>query len=250
MPNDQTIVTPNLTEVKPTLVGTDPAVVVTPVAFVPDATKSAEENATAKTAFDAAAAKATEDKAAVDKVAADKLVAENKTAEEKAAAAKANDTKANPLKMEEIKIPDGMTIDEPVMKGFVEIVNKFGLGRDAVAELTTLQANAMKNVSEAGNKLYSEMQDKWRSEATADPDIGGERLASTLGGISKLVDKYGSPELRGVLDLTGAGNNPHVIKFLNGIYKQLGEGHFVAPGAPSLGGKTSEEIMFPNQGKP
>jgi len=54
--------------------------------------------------------------------------------------------------------------------------------------------------------------------------------------------------LRGVFDLTGAGNNVHVIKFLAKIAADLGEPGPVSgrPGAPA---KDAAAILYPNQGK-
>ena len=209
-----------------------------PAEFTPDPAKSAEENATAKTAFEA--------KAAADKVAADaKAATEAKTKEEQAAAAKANDTKANPFKLEEIKVPEGFVVDESVSKPFVEIVNKFGLPRDAVAELVTLQANAMKAASETSTQVWDKMQEDWTKAVKADPDIGGEKLAPALGKIAQLIDHYKIPELRTALDMTGAGNNPHVIKFLHAIASDLGEGKFVNPNTPAAGTKTTAELLYP-----
>lgn len=218
--------------------------------FVPDPAKSAEENATAKTAFETAAAKVVADKKLADDAAAKKLEDDKKTEAEKAAAAKANDTKANPFKFEEIKLPDGFTIDEPIAKGFVEVVNKFGLGRDAVGELVKLQADAMKGVSEAGNKLYSDMRDGWKKEITADAEFGGEKLAANLGSISKLVDEFGGPELRSQMDLTGAGDNPHMIRFLTKVAKAVQERPFVPPGGQADIPKDVAALLFPTHNKP
>ena len=200
-------------------------VVAAPTEFVPDTTKTEAENAAAKTAFDTAKADAI--KAEATKV--------------------ANDTKATPFKVEELKLPDGMILDEPTSKGFVEIVNKFGLPRDAVAALTTLQANVMKGLSEKGNSDWNTTQETWRTEVSNDPEIGGDKTAPTLGAISKLVDKYGTPELRGVFDLTGAGNHPQVIKFLSKIAKDLGEGTFVSAGMPGTGAQDAATKLFPHQ---
>lgn len=230
------VVTPTTETPTPSLInGGQPT---PPAEFVPDATKSAEENATAKTAFEAKAAET----AAAEKA---KAEGEAKTQAEKDAAAKANDTKATPFKLDEIKVPEGMVIDEAVSKPFVEIVNKYGLGRDAVAELVTLQANAMKAASETSTQVWDKMQEDWTKAVKADPDIGGEKLAPALGQIAQLIDHYKIPELRTALDLTGAGNNPHVIKFLHAIAKDLGEGKFVNPNTPAAGTKTAAELLYP-----
>lgn len=238
--------TPNPNESIPSLL-TGEANAAPPVGeWKDDPAKSVEENATAKTAFET---KIVDDKKVADEAAAKKLADETKTRAEKDAAAKANDTKQTPFKFEEIKLPDGFTLDEPIAKSFVDVVNKFGFGRDAVGELVKLQADAMKNVSEAGNKLYSDMRDGWKKEITSDTEIGGEKLQANLGSISKLVDKYGTPELRSQLDLTGAGDNPHVIRFLSKIAKDLGEGNFVPPGNPTTGEKDVASLLFPTHNK-
>lgn len=204
--------------------------------FVPDAAKSAEENAAAKAEFD---------KATSEAKAKSELDAKAKADAE--AAAKANDTKANPFKVEELKVPEGLQVDEAISKSFVELVNKFGIGRDAAAELVNLQATLAKSASEAGSKAWSDMQDTWRKEALADPDIGGEKLKPAIGAISKVIDQFGSPELRIAFDLTGAGNNPHVLKFLHKVASVLGEGNFV-PGSPGNTPMSAADKLYGKQG--
>lgn len=175
-----------------------------------------------------------------------KIEMEKKTAEDKKAAE--GDMKANPFKVEEIKLPEGVEVDPELQKGFVELVNKHGLSREAAAELVTLQANAMKAVSDKSNGAWDEMQTTWQKEVSADPDVGGAKQETVLSAISKLVDHYGTPELRGVFDLTGAGNNVHVIKFLAKIAADLGEPGPVS-GRPAGTPKDAATILYPNQGK-
>lgn len=201
--------------------------------FAADAAKTVEENAAAQKAYDEGKVKFESDK---------------KAADEKAAQDKANDTKQTPFKADEIKLPEGMTLDETVSKDFVELVNKHGLPRSAVADLVNLQAKAMTAISEKGNQLWDEMQTSWQTEVTKDPDVGGDKQTEALTSISKLIDQYGDGELRGVFDLTGAGNNVHVVKFLAKIAKELGEKGPVS-GSPGTSDKTLAERLYPNQGK-
>lgn len=176
---------------------------------------------------------------------------EQKAEREAAEATKlANDTTKTPFKAEEIKFssPD-ISVDPKAAETFVGLVNKFGIPRDAVAELVALQEQTMKAASEANSALWNGMQDTWRQEVAADPVIGGTKQQETLGAISKLVDQFGTPELRQAFDLTGAGNNPHVIRFLAKVAKELGEPGRVISGAPSVPEKSLAERLFPNQGK-
>lgn len=223
----------------PSLV-TTPTAVETPAAFVADPAKTAEENSTAQAAFDTAS------KEALTK-AEEVKAAEAKTAVEKEAAAKANDTKLNPFKLEEIKVPEGMVIDETVTKPFVELINKYGISREASAELVNLQASVMKTASEKGSADWNTLQETWKAQITADTSIGGEKLAPALGLISKAIDKFGSPETRLAFDLTGAGNNPDIIKFMHKMASNFSEGTFAPAGVPAAKPVDAASIMFPNQ---
>lgn len=218
-----TILTTPATEVNPNAV---------PATFVPDTTKSQAENDLAKTAFE----KTVADKAAADKATADAAAA-NKV------------SKDNPFKVEDIKLPEGLKLNEATSKGFVELVNKFGIGRDAAAELVKLQGDFMKAASETGDKQWQAVQEQWQEQTKNDPEIGGDKLGPTTGAISKIIDTYGTPELRQAFDLTGAGNNPHVIKFLAKLAKQLTEPSPPPPPSVMTGNESIAQRMYPNQGK-
>lgn len=160
----------------------------------------------------------------------------------------AKDTPASePLTAESIKVPEGMTVDEPLMKDFLGVMNNAELTPQARAQaLVDLQAKAMQAVSERGNKLWSDMQDKWQEDARTK---FGTALEPTLGNISKLLDEYGGTaeevkELRDVFTLTGAGNHPAMIRFLENLGKPLREGS-AKRGDPGGQGRTPESILYP-----
>lgn len=198
-----------------------PTVSVESATFTADPTKSAAENEATKVAFD----KSVEDA---------KITA-------------LNDTKINPFKAEELKAPEGIVFDEGISKSFVDIVNKFAISREAAAALTELQVNAVKSMEEKSNSAYEAMQTQWRTETEKDTEIGGKNLPVTLTTISKIMDRYGTPELRGVLDLTGAGNNPHVIKFFHNIAKDFAEGKMIPVVTPVTSTQTIAQKLYPNQ---
>ena len=204
--------------------------VVPPVAlleFVPDTTKSAEENAAAKTAFDKAAADA-------------------KTADE---TLKANDTKLNPFKPEEIKLPEGMAVDPVLSKSFSDLINSSGVPRDVAQKLVDLQAQSMKAISEEGTRAWTETQENWRKEITADPMFVGENLTKHTTAISRLLDTHGSPEVRQAFDITGAGNNPFIVKFLAKVASTFTEGTLVQSGAPTGQAQPLENRLYPSMNK-
>ena len=65
----------------------------------------------------------------------------------------------------------------------------------------------------------------------ADKDIGGDKLAENLSVARKALETFGTPELRDVLNATGFGNHPAVIKAFYKIGQAISEDRFVTGGA-------------------
>ncbi len=165
-----------------------------------------------------------------------------------------------PLTSESIKLPEGFEAGDTLPK-FVDVFNNSELASDAKAQaLIDLHVDLMKQASEKGSQLWATTQENWAKEAKEDPVIGGEKLEPTLGNISKMIDAYakgpdGKPdpvfarELREVMDVTGAGNNPRVIRFLNNLALDLvKEGGPVPAGIPAVGDRSAAQVLYPNQG--
>lgn len=155
-----------------------------------------------------------------------------------------------PLTKEQLVIPEGFEAHEELTTKFLEAVNDATLSPvDRANKLIALQTDVMRLASERNSELWQKTQTDWRKEAEALPEIGGQKLPETLAGIRKMLDTYGSPELDQVLDLTGAGNNPHVISLLHKIAVELGEGKPLPPANPADAAADVASRLFPNQGK-
>jgi len=160
------------------------------------------------------------------------------------------DTRANPFKVDEIKFStEGATVDPAVASDFAAVVNEFGIPRNAIAKLVSLQEKVMTANSEAGSRAWSEVQETWANEVQKDPELGGQKWPEVQGRIGQLLDTYGSPELREAFDLTGAGNNPHVVRFMSKVAKVLNESGFISANPGNSPAKSAADILYPNQGK-
>lgn len=187
-----------------------------PAPFVADPTKTDAENATAKAAHEAAAP------------------------------AKASDTPAAPfvpLTVADFKLPDGLVADTPLQTEFLDILNDRTLApKDLAQKLIDLQAKGLAQASEKNSSAWNDLQTNWKNEVNTDKDIGGDKLPAVLTRIDLGLKKFGSDETRKAFDMTGAGNNPAIIKFVNNILSALGEGTLV-PGAKPGGIGTTEAQM-------
>ncbi len=192
-----------------------------------------------------AAQKAEEEKAAAEKAAAEKAGSEGSGKEEEG-----GKEEPRTFTADDIKIPDGLDVDEGLRDGFVELANKHQLSPEVVGDLVDLQASAMKEASEKGSQLWTDTQKKWQDEAAADADIGGEKLDPLLGNISKMIEWLGgdrTDNIRKAFDFTGFGNHPDAIFFLDKVIGAIGEAKLLA-GKAGSSDRSAAETMFPNQG--
>lgn len=184
--------------------------------YVPDATKSDDENA---------AAKAEHDKTKPPPV---------------------GPAKPEPValpKLEELTLPEGMTVSP---EQFDELSGALAL-EDPKARaqgLLDLYAKVAKEDSERGSQAWADTQKQWQEELRADPDYGGAKTEASLGAISKLIDEYGDAEVRQVFDLTGAGNHKAVFRMLSKIAATLSEGKPTPAGQPA-DTRSAAEKMYP-----
>lgn len=166
-----------------------------------------------------------------------------------AAEAEKNDTKKNPFKADEIKFAtQGIEIDAAARDDFVKLVNEEGLSRPLVQKLIALQEKATVAASEKMNQAWTELQTGWRTAIEKDPDVGGANKDASLSLVSKAIDLYARKmkvdphELRQAFDVTGAGDNPAIFKFVVGMARELIKEGTPVPATPqspdtSLGSK-------------
>lgn len=155
-----------------------------------------------------------------------------------------------PLAATDIKFPEGMTVADADRDSFLGILNNQEMTPSQKAQaLVDLQAQVTQQASEAGSQAWADMQDQWVNEVRNDPDVGGQRFESSLTNIGKLIDEFGSDDLRAVMDITGAGNNVHVIKFLANVASRLTEGTQVSNGSPVKTEASIAETLYPSMKK-
>jgi len=91
----------------------------------------------------------------------------------------------------------------------------------------------------------------WPAQIKADPDFGGEKYAETVALAKKAFDRFGDPELANVLNVTGYGNHPLLLKWAARVGRAMAEDRVVVSrGGGPAGGKSIEEMFYGGAGTP
>ena len=144
----------------------------------------------------------------------------------------------------EFKAPEGMSFDDAVIGAFSEVAKELNLPQEAAQKVLDKMAPVM--ASRQAEQLQV-AREEWANQSRADKEFGGEKLEETLAIVRKARDKFATPELRNLLDETGLGNHPDVIRLFYRAGKAISEDKFVGGGnSTSSSGKSAAEILYDN----
>lgn len=141
----------------------------------------------------------------------------------------------------EIKVPDGIEIDEKVLGDFKALLSDDKLtpterGQKLIEMHSQALQAAAKAATEAPVQMWYDTQKKWNEEVRADKEIGGEALPQTQANIAKVITEVMGPEAKKTFEamkLTGAANHPQICRLMARVSKLFVEGDGVAGNALS-----------------
>lgn len=130
----------------------------------------------------------------------------------------------------DFKLADGAELDAEVLTSFKGIAKELGISQEAAQKLIDLQGQLDSKRMQALEAAQAEQSQRWADAVKADKELGGENYDKTVETAIKAVEKFGSPELRSLLNETGIGNHPELVKFCHRIGKALSEDNLVMGG--------------------
>lgn len=142
----------------------------------------------------------------------------------------------------ELKMPEGIDLDKDAAAEFVAFAKEQGIKPDQAQRVAEIGAKMMQRQAEAHARTVS----TWVEQVKADKEIGGEKLEENLAVARSAIEAFGTPELKDVLNSTGLGNHPAVVKFFYQAGKRISQDSFVGGNRSPSGEKDPSKILFPS----
>lgn len=115
--------------------------------------------------------------------------------------------------------------------------------------MTQPQAEALLERENKAVNAYVEQQEQqqkqWIESIKADQEIGGEAFQKNAELAKRVVDRFGTDELRKELTDSGYGNHPGLVRLLVRIGKAMSEDSLVRSGSEGPGRKNPEDVLYP-----
>lgn len=133
----------------------------------------------------------------------------------------------------EFKLPEGAKADEKMLADAVALFRESGLPQEQAQKFVDMHMAGQTAAVKAQQAAYEALQDKWVQEIKADPEIGGAKWTAAKASAARAIDRLDVPGLREALSLTGAGNNPAVVKAFVRLGRMIEEDSFRASSGPA-----------------
>jgi hypothetical protein len=125
----------------------------------------------------------------------------------------------------EFKAPEGREFDPEVVGQFSEVAKELNLTQDAAQKMLDKMAPALAARQE---NAIAAARAQWVADTKADSEIGGAELAQKVALANTTFEKFGTPELRTLLDESGLGDHPEMLRWAHRVGKAMSEDGFVA----------------------
>lgn len=128
----------------------------------------------------------------------------------------------------EFKAHEGREFDPEIIGTFSDVARELNLTQDAAQKVLDRMGPKMAERQAA----YAEsLRTQWAEKARGDKEIGGDKLDANLAVAKKALDAFGNQELRTLLNESGLGNHPEVIRLLYKAGRAISEDGYVGSSA-------------------
>lgn len=131
------------------------------------------------------------------------------------------------------------------MDGWLK-ANPNASAREALAEAAARQAKLVGESQAQAMAQRDQQISAWGDELKADKDFGGEAFDKNVATAIKGLEAVGSPELRQMLDQTGLGSHPEIVRAFKKVGELVADAPFATGAQPAQSASSAAARMYPN----
>lgn len=138
------------------------------------------------------------------------------------------DEDEGPPEAYDFKAPEGVALDQAAVEAFSPIAKDLKLSQAQAQRLVDVYAGLQAQQAEA----QAAQVKAWAKAVTTDKEIGGSKWAENRAVIARARDQFATPELVQLMEQTGLGSHPEVIKLFVKVGKAISDDGHVIGGNP------------------
>ena len=120
----------------------------------------------------------------------------------------------------DFKLPEGVEIDKTMLEGVKAQFKEAGYTQEQAQKAIDLHIKGLQEQQE----IFIQERKNWVAELKADKEFGGDKFDTTAKGAQLALRKFDADgKMLDLLETSGFGDHPGVIKFLARIHAAMGE---------------------------
>ena len=134
----------------------------------------------------------------------------------------ADETSKAPDSYQDFEYPEKFNVDKGIEDGFKAKFKEFDFTQEQAQNVISMMAEATQE--QLAN--HAQQIKNWKVELKNDPEFGKANFDANITAAKKALTHFGGKEVGKLLDASGFGNNPAIVKMFTAIGKAMGEDSF------------------------
>lgn len=155
------------------------------------------------------------------------------------------DDQTSPESYSDFTLPEGVELDVALMEKATPLFKELGLNQEQAQKLIDLQAEMVQEGARSQAETFSQLMSDWQEQARNDKEFGGDKFEESVTIARGAIDKFGTPELKQLMEDHMVGNHPEMIRFMYNVGKLTQEDVPGVPGGNVNEQKSRVDILYP-----
>lgn len=151
-----------------------------------------------------------------------------------------------PEKYADFTQPEGQEIAPTVLAEVAALAKELNLTQDKAQKVFDAAAKQAKSQADAQIATITALNNEWIAAVKADKEIGGDKLAENLASAKAAMLATSTPQLQVLLDKSGLGNHPEVIRHFLKIAPAFAADKTLPNGKSPGDAKSAAKVLYPN----
>lgn len=136
----------------------------------------------------------------------------------------------------DLKLPENSILDSESVEQVAAIAKQNGLTNEQAQKILDDQSSAV-------TQAIADRSAKWLDQLKSDKELGPQ-LSRKVELASRVVNRFGSEELKNELNRSGFGNHPELVRILSRIGEAMAEDTLINPAGVPKDRKPTAEVFY------
>ncbi len=154
------------------------------------------------------------------------------------------DIRQDPPSYDGLTPPEGVSFAPETLEAFKTLAREINLTQEQAQKLVEYESSlAVRGHADAQEEKRRTLE-RWAQQTRT---LYGAKLEEEISFALRAADMFGGPDFRALLEDTGLGNHPVIIRMLSGVGKAIGEDSFPGGKSAAPQDKTFAEALYGKQ---